>query len=250
MAEALWPVALALLGALVGSFVATLVIRWPEERSVVRGRSSCDSCGVTLAPVDLIPLASAVMLRGRCRRCGAPIDPTHWRIEALCAVSAALAATALPGPGAIAGAVMAWLLIALAALDIAELWLPDLLTGSLAGAALIAGVTGVPPVLPDRLIGGATGFTSLWLIAVVYRRTRAREGVGGGDPKLFGAIGLWLGWRRLPAVLLIAASIGLGAVAVRRLGGRLVSGTDMLPLGAMLAMAAYPAWLFLIAFKG
>ena len=45
-----WPVALALLGAIVGSFVATLVIRWPEGRSVMRGRSHCDACDAVLGP--------------------------------------------------------------------------------------------------------------------------------------------------------------------------------------------------------
>ena len=92
-----------------------------------------------------------------------------------------------------------WLLLALAALDVAEFWLPDALTGALALAGL-ASIAVAPPDWPDRLIGGVAGFASLWLIGFAYRRLRGREGLGGGDPKLLGAIGLWVGWAMLPFV--------------------------------------------------
>ena len=118
----------------------------------------------------------------------------------------------MPGPAGIAGAVFGWLLLALAALDIAEFWLPDPLTLTLALAGFAAGLVGIDPPLTDRLIGGAAGFGSLWLIGFSYKRLRGREGLGGGDPKLLGAIGLWLGWRMLPAVLLLAAMTGLALV--------------------------------------
>jgi len=74
--------------------------------------------------------------------------------------------------------------------------------------------------------------------------------MGGGDPKLFGAIGLWLGWQMLPAVLLIASMVGLGAVLTMRVGGKPVTGQTAMPFGALLAIAAYPAWLFMIASGG
>nr|MDQ2877797.1 prepilin peptidase [Pseudomonadota bacterium] len=68
MGEALaWPLALGVAGAIVGSFLATLVIRWPQGRSVLHGRSHCDACDVVLRPRDLVPLLSAVWTRGRCR---------------------------------------------------------------------------------------------------------------------------------------------------------------------------------------
>jgi leader peptidase (prepilin peptidase)/N-methyltransferase len=86
----------------------------------------------------------------------------------------------------------------------------------------------------------------LWAIATGYRRWRGREGMGGGDPKLFGAIGLWLGWRMLPAVMLTAGLIGLGVVLFRQVTGRPMTATDMLPLGTLMALAAYPAWLMMI----
>jgi len=242
-----WPIALALLGAVVGSFLATIAIRWPEGRSAMRGRSACDGCGRRLGAMELIPLASAAALGGRCRECGAAIDARHWQIELAAAMIGALAGVAASGALALAGAVFGWLLLVLAALDAAELWLPDALTGTLALAGLATGLVGIAPPIADRAIGGAAGFAALWIISAGYRALRGREGLGGGDAKLFGAIGLWLGWRMLPAVLLLAGLIGLGLVLFAYLRGRAVAADHPLPFGAFLAIAAYPAWLVMIA---
>ena len=247
MTEAwVWPIALGVLGAIVGSFIATLVVRWPEGRSAMRGRSACDACGRTLSAHDLIPLLSAAMLQGRCRTCAAPIDARHWRIELVAAGIGIAAGAVAVGPVAVAGAVFGWLLLALAALDIAALWLPDRLTLPLAVGGLATGSLGMVPTLTDRLIGGGVGFASLWLIATGYRRLRGREGMGAGDAKLFGAIGLWIGWPLLPAVLSIAALVGLAFAALTPMRGAPMRRDTALPLGAFLAMAAYPAWLVMI----
>ena len=101
-------------------------------------------------------------------------------------------------------------------------------------------------MLGNRFVGGLAGFGALGGIAAAYRHVRGREGMGGGDPKLLGAIGLWLGWRMLPGVLLAACVIGLGFVAMRHLLGQRASGQDMVPLGSLLALAAYPAWVLMI----
>ena len=237
---------LGIAGAIVGSFLATLVIRWPQERSVMRGRSSCDGCGRALSPRDLVPLLSAASTRGRCRTCAAPIDARHWQIEAGGVLVGISAGVAVPGPVAAAGALFGWLLLALAALDIAEFWLPDALTATLAGAGVATGLLGVDPVPTERLIGGLGGFAILWAVGALYKVVRGREGLGGGDPKLLGAIGLWLGWRMLPVVVFLAALTGLAVVLAGMLSGRRASLGDRLPFGALLAVAAYPAWLFLL----
>lgn len=242
-----WPIGLGVLGAIVGSFLATLVIRWPQERSVVGGRSACDGCGRTLRAFELVPLISAFAARGRCRTCGAPIDPRHWQIELGCLALGMISGFAVSGPAGVAGAVFGWLLLASAALDVAEFWLPDRLTATLAVAG-VASIAVAPPAWPDRVIGGVAGFASLWLIAFAYRRLRGRDGLGGGDPKLFGAIGLWVGWAMLPFVLLLACVVGLGSVLVARLRGQGVTGGDWVPFGALMAIAAYPVWLVMIAF--
>ncbi|WP_419808539.1 prepilin peptidase [Sphingomonas sp.] len=237
----LYPILLGILGAILGSFIATLVLRWPAGRTV-GGRSACDGCGRPLGAAELVPLVSAALLRGRCRTCRTAIAPLHWQVEAAAAAIGALSGWLAPSAAGIAGAVFGWLLLTLALLDLRAWWLPDILTGSLAVTGVASGLAGLGPPLPDRVIGGVAGFALLWLVGWGYRRTRGREGMGGGDPKLFGGIGLWLGWTMLPPVLLVASLCGLGVVLAARLTGRPMIRTDALPLGALLAAAAWPAW--------
>lgn len=243
----LLPLYLGILGLILGSFIATLVLRWPEGRSVMRGRSACDGCARVLSAWELVPLVSAAVQRGRCRACRGRIAPLHWQVELAALAIGAAAGAVAPWPEALAGAVFGWLLLTLAALDVRHWWLPDQLTALLAAGGIASGLLGYGPALVDRAIGGVAGFALLWGIACAYKRLRRREGMGGGDPKLFAGIGLWLGWQLLPAVLLVASLIGLGVVLLMRVGGRAVTGTDALPLGALLAAAAYPAWLIMVA---
>lgn len=222
------------LGAIVGSFLATLVVRWPLERSVVAGRSRCDSCGAMIPARDLVPLVSALLRRGRCRGCSARIDPLHWRIELTAAAIGALSLGLVPDFAGLALAAFGLLLLPLAALDWRHFWLPDRLVLVLALAGLPGGMA-LGLTLSDQLIGAIAGFASLWLVAFAYRRWRGRPGLGQGDAKLFGAIGLWLGWQSLAPLLAGAAGTGLfiALAAGRR-------GQDQLPFGTMLAVVAWP----------
>jgi leader peptidase (prepilin peptidase) / N-methyltransferase len=231
------------LGAVIGSFLAAILVRWPEGRSVLTGRSRCDKCRRTLGPIELVPIVSWFLVKGRCRGCGAPIDKRHLAIEAGAALIGLTAIFAHPLPTAVFTAVFGWWLFLLAALDVEHHWLPDRLTWSLLFAGLPVAWVGVGPPLADRLIGAAAGFLLLALVGWAYRRLRGREGLGGGDPKLLGAIGAWLGWAMLPYVLLGAGLVGLAAVAAMRLRGQPVAATDRLPLGALMAIAAWSLWL-------
>jgi leader peptidase (prepilin peptidase)/N-methyltransferase len=236
-----------LLGAIVGSFLATLLIRWPKGEGAGTGRSHCDGCGRRLEAAELVPILSWLWLRGRCRTCGAAIDPRQVAIEAAAALLGGAAALAHPLPLALVTAVFGWWLLIIAALDAEHHWLPDRLTLPLIPAGLAVGWAGFGPPLDQRAIGAAAGFAALALIAFAYRRSRGREGLGGGDPKLFGALGAWLGWPTLPYVLLGAGLVGLGALVVKRLRGEAVAATDRLPLGTLMALAAWPLWLVLAA---
>lgn len=229
------------LGALIGSFIATLVLRWPQGRSVIAGRSQCDACGKTLGPLELIPLLSFILSKGRCRSCGGRIDHRHFWVELAAAAIGAVSLAVVPGWQGLAGALLGWMLLGLALLDAEHFWLPDKLTLPL----LLLGLTiANEPSLPDRAIGAAAGYAALALIAFGYRAARGREGLGGGDPKLLAAIGAWLGWQALPFVLLAASLAGLGWAGIAALRGRAVSRQDRLPLGTLMAMAAWPIWLF------
>lgn len=231
-------------GAILGSFIATLVVRWPKGRSVLHGRSSCDSCGRRLGVADLVPLLSYVMARGRCRSCGQPINPRHPTIELAAAAIGGISLAVAPGLAGIAGALLGWQLLALAALDLEHHWLPDPLNLLLLATGLAAGLTGMEPPIAERLIGAAFGFAMLWMIAALYKRVRKREGLGGGDPKMLRAIGAWLGWQAIPTVLLIAAGMGLAVVLIARIGGRHYALADRIAFGALMAPAAWLTWIF------
>ena len=231
----------AVLGAIVGSFLATLVVRWPAGEAVT-GRSRCDGCRRPIGAASLVPLLSFALLRGRCAVCGTAIDPRHPIVEALAAAIGGIAFVLAPGLPGFGGALFGWLLLALALLDFEHFWLPDRLTATLALTGLAFGLAGTPPVLIERLIGAVLGFGGLALIGFGYRRLRGRIGLGQGDPKLLGAIGLWLGWRALPLVLLAASLVGIAYALVCLLAGRRLAATDRLPLGTLLAVAAWLCW--------
>ena len=231
------------LGAIAGSFLATVLIRWPKDEGAVAGRSRCDSCGAPLAARDLVPILSFAAARGRCRRCRAPIDRRHIAVEMTAALVGLIALMVHPLPLAAVSAVLGWWLLLIAMLDTEHHWLPDLLTLPLIPLGLAAAWAGFGPPLAARLAGAAIGWAALFLIAIAYRRIRGREGMGGGDPKLFAAIGAWIGAWHLPAILLGAGMLGLAAILMMRLRGEPVTATTRLPLGALMAVAAWPVWL-------
>jgi leader peptidase (prepilin peptidase) / N-methyltransferase len=234
-------------GAVIGSFLATLLIRWPQGRSIVAGRSACDSCGAKLRVRDLVPVLSYAALQGKCRRCGTSIDQRHLAVELAAATLGVVALIAHPLPLAAVTMLLGLWLLLLAALDVDQQWLPDRLTLPLIPLGLAAAWAGLGPPLTERAVGAALGFATLALIRLGYRQLRGREGMGGGDPKLFCAIGAWVGALNLPFILVGAGLLGLAAALLMHVRGREVSGTTRLPLGALMAVAAWPVWLVVAA---
>src|SRR5579863_6896009 len=130
-----------LLGLAFGSFLNVCATRWPEDESAAKGRSHCRSCGRTLAWWENIPLASWIVLRGRCRTCHAIIGWRYPLVELAVGGFWALAAWRVLGGAvdltlplsvlsyqlSVAAGLMIflWLLVALAVLDADNLWLPD-----------------------------------------------------------------------------------------------------------------------------
>jgi leader peptidase (prepilin peptidase)/N-methyltransferase len=224
-----------ILGAIVGSFLATLCLRWPEGRSIVTGRSACDGCGKPLGAGDLVPLLSAARARGGARCCGQPIDPLHGRVEWVAALLGAAALGTGGWPQGAALALFAWLLLPLALLDARHFWLPDRLILLLAGAGLGLGQLTSGEDLVTRLLTALAAGAGLALVGVGYRAVRKREGLGSGDPKMLAALGLWLGPELTLAALLLAALLGLAEALVRR--RRMDSA---MPFGTLLALAAWP----------
>ncbi|MEM8919039.1 MAG: A24 family peptidase [Pseudomonadota bacterium] len=237
------PVAGAIIGLIVGSFLATILVRWPAGQSVVSGRSRCDHCQMELGFRDLVPILSYVLRSGKCRSCGEKIAPEHPAIEITAAIIGALAFALAPDVNGLLGAVLGWQLLLLGALDVKHHWLPDRLTLLLVLSGLLAGLLPGEPLLADRAIGAVAGFGSLAAIRYLYFLARGKEGLGQGDAKLLAGIGAWLGWAALPLVVLLACLIGLSGILLSRLKGQTVGADTALPFGSYLAVAAFPLWL-------
>ncbi len=240
---ALWWMPL-LVAPFVGSLLGVLVRRLPEGRPVALARSACEACGHTLGPAELVPIASFLALRGRCRHCAAPIAPMHLATELAALAVAAWAACVDSGAALWAGCALGWALLALAWIDQAHFWLPDVLTLPLVLAGLAATWWLQPWALTDHAIGAAAGYTLLRAVSWAYRLARGRDGLGEGDAKLLAAAGAWLGWQALPPVLTGAAVAGLAAAGLAMARGRQVGAGTTLPFGPPLAAATWIAWLY------
>ncbi len=229
----------------IGSFLAVVAIRLMQQRTVLFGRSACDACGATLGPLELIPLVSFAALRGRCRHCGAKIDPLHPVMEAGALVIAVWAALVTDGWIVAASCGLGWTLLTLAAIDWRTGYLPDVLTLPLIAAGLGVAYAIDPSVLSvllGHVIGAAAGFIAFAALSEGYRRLRGRDGLGLGDAKLLAASGAWLSWSGLPTTVLYAAFLGLALVLLRR--GQSLKAADTLAFGPPLAAATWLVWLY------
>ncbi len=243
----------ALCGAAVGSFVGTALVRLPRDRGVLAGRSACDACGTRIAARDLVPLVSWLALRGRCRHCGAAIGGWQFASELGGALTGAAAVLLAPPALALPAMLLGWQLLLLALIDARHLWLPRpliaLLAASGAGFTLLrAWQEASPAPLLAAGAGCAIGFVMLWSVARGYRLVRGREGMGGGDPPLLGALGLWLGPMGTIGTVIGASLLGLAAALAMLLARRPVAGDTALPLGTLMAAAGW--MIFLVAGPG
>ena len=220
--------ALALMAGLIaGSFTTTLIHRMPkiqtaqtsdlqsaatgsEELTMWLPGSHCPACLTPLGMRDLVPLVSWLSLRGRCRHCGARISPMYPLVEATLALLACLLVMVFGFSfQALAGLIFVTGLLALAVIDARTLTLPDVVTLSLLWLGLLFNVMDIFADLASAVIGAFAGYGILWLLFQLHRLIRGVEGMGYGDFKLLAAIGAWLGWQDLPAVVLIASISGL-----------------------------------------
>ncbi|RMB08153.1 prepilin peptidase [Eilatimonas milleporae] len=242
-----WPISVWLLIAapFVGSFLGTLVLRLPEGQAVIVDRSRCDACGRTLGPLELIPLVSWILQRGRCRGCGIWLGWFFPLMEiAAFGVAAWAVWTAARPLDAVLFSLYGWTLLSLAVSDARRLILPLPLTVFLIAAGLAAAALSGLDALADRMLAAALGYGVLYLVAVSYRRLRGREGLGMGDPLLMAGIGAWTGALSLPTVLLIASAAGLAAALLAKMAGRPVTMTSALPFGTFLALGGWLAALY------
>lgn len=173
--------------------------------------SHCLACQTPISWYHNIPLLGFALLRGRCKACGQTIS---WQYPAIELVTALWFGASLWwwGLSITACAWMAWgaTLIALSVIDARTQYLPDALTQPLCWAGLIAASMGWIAVdAQSALLGAVAGYLLLYGVAAVFRHLRGIDGMGQGDFKLLAALGAWMGWQSLSALVLIASVMGL-----------------------------------------
>ena len=249
-------------GLLIGSFLNVCIYRMPRDLSVVRPRSFCPVCEHMIAWYDNVPLASFIMLRGKCRHCGARISARYPVVEGLTALCF-FAAVVVYGPTPLAAkyCLFTALMVGLAFSDLEELILPNELTvgGVIAGLALAAWVPpdrGLislffsrtwPKPLPsigDAALAALVSSLLLWSVGWLYLKVRHREGLGFGDVKMMAAIAAFLGLQGALAVLILGSLLGSLIGLVYIYAARKDASTYELPFGTFLAAAAILAALF------
>jgi leader peptidase (prepilin peptidase)/N-methyltransferase len=226
-------------GVAVGSFLNVCIHRLPLRESLAFPASHCPSCRTPIKPYDNIPLVSYVVLRGRCRACGASISMQYPIVEFTTGAVFLAAFLLFDSPIIYQRLLFACAMIVLFVVDLEHRILPDVIT--LPGIALgLLFSFFMPPGWRDSLIGLVVGGGSLWLMGEAYFRIRREEGMGFGDVKMLAMIGAFLGWKLMLLTLLmgsfIGSVIGVGMIASKR--------GDMkyaLPFGTFLAVGALVA---------
>jgi leader peptidase (prepilin peptidase)/N-methyltransferase len=203
----------AVIGLVIGSFLNVVIWRVPRGESVVHPPSACPSCGSVITPRDNIPVLSWMLLRGKCRNCSEPISGRYPLVEALTGLVFALLALRFGATAQLpAYLYLGAIGVALAVIDLDTKRLPDKLTLPSYAVALVllavaAGVDGTWGSLLRAVLGGLALGAFYFLLWFVYP-----SGMGFGDVKFAGVLGIYLGW-------ISWGTVGLGGFAGFLLGG-------------------------------
>ena len=230
--------AAGLLGLIVGSFLNVVAHRLPLRQSLVEPRSACPECGTQVRAYDNVPVLSWLLLRARCRDCGTAISARYPLVEV---------GTALLWLGVVAvhhadttklvlGLVLVTFLVPLALIDLDHKILPNRLTGPAALVGLVLGFALDPAGEPERLIAAAAAGGSIGLVALLMP-----NGMGMGDAKLLGVMGLYLGAAVAPAALLALVSGTVVGIAIIARLGLSAGRKTAVPFGVFLALGAVAA---------
>ena len=225
-------------GAILGSFLNVIIYRVPRGESVVRPPSACPACGTRIRFWDNVPLVSYLVLRGRCRDCGAAISPRYFLVELVAALIPLILYLRFGfGRELLVYWPLSYVLLVLSFVDLDQRILPDKVTlpGIVVGliVAPLAGLT----TFPASLIGALAGGGALYLIAVAGTAVFGKESMGGGDIKLAAMLGAFLGWQGVILFLFIAFFVG-AVVGVAVLAARRSEGDHTVPFGPFIALGA------------
>jgi len=248
-------------GAVIGSFLNVCVHRMPLDQSIVTPPSHCPHCNQRIQWADNIPLVSYLLLRGKCRHCGARISPRYFLIELLTAVLFLLmwlkltqwdhpslqGAEFLKAP--IYWMVIAGLIVA-TFIDFEHYIIPNEITfgGLIVGLVLSAaypplmGADSIKISVMRSLLGAVVGGVTLLTVAIVGELIFRKEAMGMGDVKLMAAIGAFFGWESTLFTILVSSLVG-GVVGLILVIGTRKGWQSRIPYGPYIAFGAL-LWMF------
>ena len=208
-----------------------------EAITLSKPASTCPSCGHKIRAWENIPVISYLVLGGKCASCKTGISPRYPMVEAITALFSVVTILVMgPSEAALWSLLLVWTLIALTVIDFDTQLLPDSMTLPLMWLGLILNYFGVLTEFSSAFWGAVAGYLSLWSVYWLFKLVTGKEGMGHGDFKLLAALGAWLGWELLPAVILLSSLVGavVGiSLMVFRKHGREVP----IPFGPYLAAA-------------
>jgi leader peptidase (prepilin peptidase)/N-methyltransferase len=227
----------AVLGAAVGSFLNVVVHRLPRHESLVTPGSHCPSCQAPVRAYDNVPVLAWMWLRGRCRSCRVKISARYPLVELMtAALCASVVATRSSAAGVVLGLLVVLVLVPVAMIDLEHHVIPNRITAPAAIAAIAAGSALDPSGELQRLIAGAAAGGAFVVIALISPR-----GMGMGDVKLVGLLGLLLGRAVAPAILIaLIAGVLIGVVMLSRVPAERRHGVGV-PFGPFLAVGGVAA---------
>lgn len=232
---AYWSLVSLVLGLIIGSFINVIIYRYGSKRSALVGRSFCPKCKHELRWFELIPVISFFILGGRCARCKAPVSWRYLIMELVTGVGTSLIVISAGLSFETAALLIAfWTSLVIIGIDIDHLIIPDSSVVVLGALGLIYQILNPDSGGIELVFGG--GLAAVLILGSIVAASRGK-GMGLGDVKLGGVLGIWLGWpivvAGLFAAVIIGAIFGLCLIVVRK--KRM---SDPIPFGPFLLVGA------------
>ncbi len=206
-----------ILGALWGSFANVCIIRMPQGKGVVVGRSFCVKCNKKIQWFDNIPIISYLLLKSKCRNCKTKISFQYFLVESISLINF-LVLYLIFGISltTLFLIILSVVFLIIFFIDLKHYIIPNSLTYSMMILGFIKSfVPNLDQIFPNylnSLIGGLLGYGIIWSIIYFYRQFKKKEGMGLGDAKLFAVVGFWFGWISIPFVVFLSSIIALLSV--------------------------------------
>ena len=213
----------------------------PQPFNLMVPRSACPSCNSMITAWQNIPVISWLILRGKCGNCKHPISIEYPLVELLTAIlSLAVAYKFGASIQLIFALLFTWSLVSLALIDFHTTLLPDSITLPLLWLGLLISLVPVFVSAPDAIVGAAAGYMILWIVFQTFKLITGKEGMGFGDFKLLAALGAWLGWAKLPLIILLSSLTG-AIIGIMMMVLFKHQRSQAIPFGPYLAIAGWIA---------